>query len=406
MAATVSGADWLRKAGTQKVMDVLLAARPGGARFVGGCVRNALLGAPVSDIDIATQLHPEDVIAALKEAGIRVVPTGIEHGTVTAICDREPFEITTLRRDVETDGRRAVVAFTEDWAEDAQRRDFRMNALYADRDGVIYDPTGGLQDVAERRIVFIGEAEQRLREDHLRNLRFFRFTAWYAKAIDAEGLRACEVLRDDLKQIAAERIWKELIKLLDAPNPFPSMNAMADTGILGVILPESDTMARGTSLLHQELRTGVRADAMQRLMSLLPRNEDTAERVSALMKVSRAERERLKFWAKAPSPAAAYSDEAALKQWLYGLSPETRADVVRWDMAERGLADGVHDEALELALSWQSPVFPLQGSDLVKAGLKPGPELGDTLKRLEALWVENGFSFNGVVDPALRDLGY
>ena len=184
--------DWLTSKTTRKVLDALEAERPGAARFVGGCVRNTLMGRPVDDIDIATQLLPEAVIEALELANIRAIPTGIEHGTITAVCDSVPYEITTLRRDVETDGRRAVVAFTEDWHEDAMRRDFRLNALYADPNGKVHDPVGGgLEDAALGRVIFIGNGDERLREDYLRILRFFRFNAWYGAGIDAQGLAAC-----------------------------------------------------------------------------------------------------------------------------------------------------------------------------------------------------------------------
>lgn len=197
MSITIAHAAWLRAAATRRVVEALEAARPGCARFVGGCVRNTILGAPVDDIDIATQLTPQETIDAAHAAGLSAAPTGVEHGTVTVIADHAPFEVTTLRRDVETDGRRAVVAFTQDWAEDAQRRDFRMNALYADPDGAVHDPTGGgLADAQAGRVIFIGDAHTRIREDYLRILRFFRFNAWYGRGpLDAAGLAACAMQR-------------------------------------------------------------------------------------------------------------------------------------------------------------------------------------------------------------------
>ncbi|MEL6416021.1 MAG: hypothetical protein AAFQ15_13865 [Pseudomonadota bacterium] len=197
-------------------------------RFVGGCVRNTVMARPVDDLDLATQLKPDETLKALEAAGIRAVPTGIEHGTVTAIVDHQPFEITSLRRDVETDGRRAVVAFTEDWAEDAQRRDFRLNALYAAPNGEVFDPVGGgYDDALAGRVIFIGDADQRLREDYLRILRFFRFNAWYGAGIDADGLAACERQRSGLAKIAKERTWKELKKLLSAEMPRGAVTARA-----------------------------------------------------------------------------------------------------------------------------------------------------------------------------------
>ncbi len=217
-------ADWLTAPQTLAVVAALEAARPGGVRFVGGCVRNCVMGRAVDDIDIATQLEPAQTITALKTAGLRAIPTGIEHGTVTAIVDHVPFEITSLRRDVETDGRRAVVAFTQDWAEDAQRRDFRMNALYAAPDGEMFDPVGGgYEDAMAGRVIFIGDADQRLREDYLRILRFFRFNAWYGAELDQDGLAACTRQAAGLSQIARERVWKELKKMLAAPEPATAM---------------------------------------------------------------------------------------------------------------------------------------------------------------------------------------
>ena len=236
----LSSAPWLDWPGTRAVMAALEAARPGGARFVGGCVRNALRGLAVDDIDIATQLTPEATLAALQAADIRAIPTGIDHGTVTAIIEGRPFEITSLRRDVETDGRRAVVAFTEDWAEDAQRRDFRLNAIYAGPDGTLHEVVpGSIEDALAGRVIFIGDGDQRLKEDYLRILRFFRFNAWYGAEVDAEGLAACTRQKDGLAKIARERIWKELKRLLEAPDPSDAMLAMEESGVLAAILPEA-----------------------------------------------------------------------------------------------------------------------------------------------------------------------
>lgn len=392
MTADISKSDWLNAPETTQVMAALLEMRPDCARFVGGCVRNALLGAPVDDIDIATQLRPEETIQALKAAGIRAIPTGIEHGTITAVCNSVPFEITSLRRDVETDGRRAVVAFTEDWAEDAQRRDFRMNALYADMEGQIHDPTGGgLKDIAERQIIFIGEAEERLREDHLRNLRFFRFSAWYGHELDEAGLKACDALAEGLKQIAAERIWKELSKLLGAPSPVAAVSAMKDCGVLDVILPEHDGVSRLISLSAFEERTSHSPDSMQRLMSLLPHEVDIASGVASRLKFSGKERERLMGWVNAPEPESL--SVQPLSEWLYALPDGTGADYLIWLAAER--KTDRFDAAIAFARDWQRPVFPIKGADLIAKGMKAGPQIGEELKRLENAWVKNGFSLEG-----------
>ena len=237
----LTGQPWLEAAATRAVIAALEAAGgPGCARFVGGCVRNALIGQPVEDVDIATTLRPEETERAIRAAGLKAVPTGLAHGTVTAISGREPFEITTLRRDVSTDGRNATVAFTDDWAEDAGRRDFRLNALYADAGGQVFDPTGeGVADALAGRVVFVGDPATRIREDYLRILRFFRFFAWYgAGEPDPAGLAACAALAPGMSRLSAERVSKELTRLLAAPDPRAAVTAMAATGVLARILPD------------------------------------------------------------------------------------------------------------------------------------------------------------------------
>ena len=246
---------WMSAPETVAVFDALEAEGGAGcARFVGGCVRNALVARPIDDIDIATTLAPDQVTRALKAAGLSAIPTGIAHGTVTAVANHKPFEITTLRRDVTTDGRRATVVFTDDWAEDAQRRDFTLNSLYADRDGTIFDPTGrGVADAKAGRIVFVGEPEQRLAEDHLRNLRFFRFLAWFGKgAPDAAALAACAVLKDNIQSLSAERVSKELLKLLAADDPREAVRLMSEAGVLEVILKAPANLARFAALVEIE----------------------------------------------------------------------------------------------------------------------------------------------------------
>jgi len=247
---------------TRAVMTALEAKGGAGcARFVGGCVRNAVIGVSPEgvDIDVATILTPGEVTAALADAGLKSVPTGIEHGTVTAIAEGKPFEVTTLRRDVSTDGRRAVVAFTNNWAEDAQRRDFRLNALYADGSGALYDPTGhGVADARAGRIVFVGDASRRIEEDYLRILRFFRFHAWYGRGEpDPAAVAACRALKDMLAGRPGERVSKELLKLLAAADPRPSVRLMAEAGVLEVVLPEADTLTGFEALvaMTQEARS-------------------------------------------------------------------------------------------------------------------------------------------------------
>ncbi|MDZ4362775.1 CCA tRNA nucleotidyltransferase, partial [Brevundimonas sp.] len=281
---------WLTDPATRAVMQALTAAGgPDCARFVGGCVRNALIERPVDDIDIATRLLPQDVMAALAEAGLRAVPTGLAHGTVTAVSGGKGFEITTLRRDVSTDGRNATVAFTDDWAEDAARRDFRLNALYADADGTVFDPTGqGVADALAGRIVFVGDPHTRIREDYLRILRFFRFMAWYGRGQpDAAALTACADLASGMGRLSVERVSKELLKLLAAPDPVASVQAMAQAGVLAVILPEARLDDRFAAM------TGITEDAVLRLSVLLPADAEAASQVAARLRMPNAVRDRL-----------------------------------------------------------------------------------------------------------------
>lgn len=388
MSHRLQGQDWLTASATRAVMAALAAAGgPDCARFVGGCVRNALIGAPIDDIDIATTLTPDAVVAALKAAGLRSVPTGIEHGTVTGLSEHQPFEITTLRRDVSTDGRRATVAFTTDWAEDAGRRDFRLNALYADADGVILDPTGrGYGDAMAGRIVFVGQPEGRIREDYLRILRFYRFYAWYGRgAPDAAAVAACAALAEGVEQLSAERVSKELLKLLAAPDPRPAVRLMAEAGVLGRVLPPTD-------LTLFDAMTAVSPDPVLRLSALLPADPARTAEVARRLRLSNAQRDRL---------VEAVGGEVAL-----GLTePQARAMIYRdgrqafedrvmraWAMA------GEAEEArrlLALAQEWARPSLPVGGRDLARLGLKPGPETGRVLKAFEAGWIADDFPDHG-----------
>ena len=377
-------ADWLTAEATQQVIAALEAARPGCARFVGGCVRNTIMARPVDDIDIATQLAPEDTLKALEAAGIRAIPTGIEHGTVTAIVDHQPFEITSLRRDVETDGRRAVVAFTEDWGEDAQRRDFRLNALYAAPNGEIFDPVGGgYEDAMAGRVIFIGDGDQRLREDYLRILRFFRFNAWYGAGIDAEGLAACERQRGGLAKIAKERTWKEFKKLLAAEMPRAAVAAMSVSGVLDEVLPEH----RGTDGLHDleltEQLTGVQPDSMLRLMALLPRSALAVQQTSQALRLSNDETARLTMWAadNLPDPIGMKSRELRATLYWHG----------KQAVVDRAMLAGADVRDLLAAIrAWRRPDFPINGDDALAAGLK-GRDIGEALSRVAKIWVESDF---------------
>jgi poly(A) polymerase len=373
-------------------MAALEAARPGGSRFVGGCVRNVFRGTTQDDddIDIATQLEPPATIAALEAAGIRALPTGIDHGTITAIFKGRPFEITTLRRDVETDGRRAVVAFTEDWAEDAARRDFRLNALYADLNGHVFEPIAeGVADAVSGRVIFIGDADERLREDYLRILRFFRFNAWYGETIDPEGLAACARQMQGLEKIAAERIWKELKKLLTAPDPSAAVLAMEESGVLEQVLP--GTGAGGlVALCEAEKRAGLGVDPMRRVMALLPRRGREVDAMAARLKLSNEEHRRLLAWASAGMDHVEGLAPQDLHAAIYAYGPEAVADRAVLEAAQTERTD---DLAARLATidNWKRPVFPVGGDDALAAGLT-GPEIGQALRAAEAAWIDSDFS--------------
>jgi poly(A) polymerase len=380
-------AEWLTGPATAAVFDALEAAGgPGCARFVGGCVRNALLGRAVDDVDIASTLEPPAVIAALKAARLKAVPTGVEHGTVTAVSGGRPFEITTLRRDVETDGRRAVVRFTTDWAEDAARRDFTLNALYAGRDGVVLDPLGsGVADAHAGRIVFVGEAPTRIREDYLRILRFYRFLAWYGRgAPDAASVQACAALKGGLGRLAAERISKELLKLLSAPDPRPALRLMAEAGVLAEILPEATGLDRLEGLVAI-----AGPDAVLRLAALLP-DAAAGARAARSLRLSNAERDRL--------VAALGDDGPALRADL--TPPEVRraiyaagaafCDRVRLLWARDVRAAG-WDGLIAQAQGWTPSRFPITGEDAAAAGLPRGPRMGEALREVEAWWAAQDF---------------
>ena len=379
---------WMRAPETRAVMDALT-DKGGEARFVGGAVRNALLGEKVTDVDIATPLTPEDVTKRLVAAGLQAVPTGIEHGTVTAVAGGKPFEVTTLRRDVSTDGRRAVVAFTKDWTEDAARRDFTMNALYASAGGDVFDLTGGIEDLKAGRVRFVGDPVTRIREDYLRILRLFRFHAWYGRgAIDKAALAAATAEKAGLKKLSGERVQKELLKLLAARDPMPVLGEMEKAGLLSEILPGPLSLTRLQGLVKLDADEKARADALLRLAALL--GEGTGSTLAEKLKLSNIERERL-IALKGPA----------------GLSPDLTPQKARACLYRRGLAwfsdsvrllwatDAKHAAQwralLQLAEKWQRPKFPLDGRDAMAAGIKEGPAVGKILGELEQWWIENDF---------------
>ena len=379
--------DWITAPATRRVMTALDVAAPGGSRFVGGSVRNALLGEPVADIDIATVLVPEAAKAALESAGIAVHPTGIEHGTLTAVADHQPFEVTTLRRDVSTDGRRATVAFTTDWAEDAARRDFRINALYADMSGEVFDFVGGLSDIPARRIVFIGKAEDRIAEDYLRILRFFRFHARYGQgAADAEAVRACAAMTDGLAKLSAERVWAETKKLLAAPKPVPAVRLMADTGVSNALFDGAGDIEN----LSRLIELGVE-NALVRFSGWMG---SMAPDLIARLKMSNAEGWRVRKMADeelAETITAHWPHRAELEKLVYRHGNQAIGDHLYLLFSRNDRPPEGWGGAIAHALSFEAPTFPITGADLKQAGLPAGPEMGEVLRRLEEAWIDSRF---------------
>lgn len=383
-AARIAPQPWMKAPATRAVLAALEA---GGqkARFVGGCVRDALLGRPIGDIDIATPEPPERVVELLHQRGIKAVPTGIEHGTVTAVARGKPFEITTLRRDVETFGRHARVAFDADWAEDARRRDFTMNALFLDATGAVFDTVGGLEDLRAGRVRFVGDPETRIREDVLRLLRFYRFHAHYGRGAADEAARAaCRRLAPLLPTLSAERIAAELVKLLRAPDPVPTFRLMEEDGVLAAALPELGRI----DLLARLVAIEPEPDPLRRLAALLPPDAAAAEALAARLRFSNDMRDRLVALAAATVDLDA--DERAQRKAIYQLGPELYRDAALLSAASAGKERP--DALLELAAKWPVPVFPLRGRDLVAAGIPPGKEVGRLLETLRSWWEANDFA--------------
>ncbi|MEO1107316.1 MAG: CCA tRNA nucleotidyltransferase [Pseudomonadota bacterium] len=370
-------APWVSDPATQTVCAALT---QGGAQalFVGGCVRNALLGVPVSDIDIATDAHPERVIELAQKAGLKAIPMGLEHGTITIVCDHVPHEVTTFRRDVETDGRRAVVAFSDKVEEDAARRDFTMNAIYAQPDGTVLDPLSGLPDLQARRVRFIGTAENRIREDYLRSLRYFRFHAWYGDAdagFDADALAAIAANLDGLSSLSRERVGAELIKLLGAPDPAPSVAAMRSAGVLTHLLPEADDRALAP-LIAIEQAAGAAPDPVRRLAAIA-----TPEDVATL-RLSRAQLQRM---TRMREEAQATTSVAELG-YRYGDDGGLHETLLRCAFFEHPWSENLR-QALHHGAAAR---FPISAADLIPDFT--GPALGKKLAELEARWIASDFT--------------
>lgn len=375
----------------QQVFAALEAAGGAGCvRFVGGCVRDVVMGRTPGDLDLSTQLTPDATEVALSAAGIRHVPTGKAFGTITAVIEGQPFEITSLREDVETDGRRAVVSYTTDWSRDAQRRDFYLNALYADIRGEVFDPTGqGLEDAQAGRVRLIGDAETRLREDYLRILRFFRFSASHGRGLDEASLNACVALREGIDSLSGERIQQELFKLLSISDPVNVVQRMIETGVMAHVVP-------GAPVNAERVVAGfpLTSDAIQRLIILIG-GHGRAEVLNALIQRLRLPNrvaDRLSAAAAAYAEADVTASLAALRRGLYRYGPQALSDALVLRGAETRLSPEAWKTLDQNLKQIDVPVFPLKSARLISVGLAPGPELGQTLRRIEADWIAHDFS--------------
>lgn len=389
----ITHAAWLKAAETQALLAALEAARAGGSRFVGGCVRNTLMGREVDDIDIATQLTPDQTIAVAAKAGFAAHPTGIEHGTITVVVNHHPFEVTTLRRDVSTDGRRATVAFTEKWEEDAERRDFRMNALYADASGQIHDPTGGgLDDTRTGRVIFIGDAHTRIKEDYLRILRFFRFNAWYARGpVDPHGLQACADLVAGLDTLSVERVWKEAKKMLASPDPRAAWEGMNAIEVRARALPELDNHPRLRALMALEADLMLPVDAMTRVAAALE-DQDAAKALAVRLKLSNEERDRLVAALGSEPKITSYMSMRDMRRAIYRIGNEPFRDRVMLAWAGAGGEKAQQWRALVAhAQMWTPPKMPLSGDDVMAAGVPAGPKVGIVMREVEDWWIDADF---------------
>ncbi|MEP2103188.1 MAG: CCA tRNA nucleotidyltransferase [Parasphingorhabdus sp.] len=370
----------------------------GATRFVGGAVRDTLLSIPAKDIDLATTLKPDAVITRLKDANINAIPTGIEHGTVTAVTEDGPVEITTLRRDVSTDGRRATVAFSDDWKEDAARRDFTINALFADPDTLeIYDYFGGLADLEKHHIRFIGSAEQRIAEDHLRIMRYFRFLARFGQHdVDQETFDACRKAARELAKLSRERVADELMKLLSAADPVYAVQEMVEADVFANIVAEIDPDAGSqlAVLILREEAHDIPPDPVRRLVGLLPKDTDITAQIVTSLKFSKKLRRAVADRLSALEPSV--SDIPAIA-YYHG------ADAAR-DIALLFAADHDLDASLAILKDWSKPVLPMTGGDLIAMGLKPGPIVAESLKAVEAAWINEQFPDEDRVRTLARDI--
>ena len=387
--------EWMSAPATQAVLGAL-SAEGAEVRFVGGCVRDALARRPVNDVDLATADPPETVIALLQRAGLKAVPTGLDHGTITAVADHRPFEVTTLRRDVETHGRHATVAFTDDWKADAARRDFTFNALSCAPDGTLYDPFGGRDDLEAGRVRFVGDARARIEEDYLRLLRFFRFHAHYGRGDpEPKGLTAAAELAPELAFLSGERLRNEMFRLLEAEAAPSVLAVMRAHRIMDVVLPQLGDSVVLAALIDRDIdHEG--PDSLLRLGALIVGGAVAATAVADRLRLSRAERERLVGMLDQPEDFGLDSDQAALRRGFYSLGAARGADLLRLDWARREAEGQAVDEAaarraLAAAAAWRPLAFPLRGRDALALGMPPGEAVGRILAEVEDWWIAEDF---------------
>jgi poly(A) polymerase len=386
-------APWLKQAPLARLLATLNCDGE-EARVVGGAVRNALLGEPIHEIDLATTAVPDEVVRRVTAAGFRAVPTGIAHGTVTVVANGNAYEVTTLRKDVETFGRHATVAFGRDWRADAERRDFTINAFSAAPDGALYDYVGGLADLGERRVRFIGEARARIEEDYLRILRFFRFHAAYGRGEpEAQGLHACIAERAGLEKLSRERVRMELVKLLVAPRATPTLVVMSESGLLLQVLGGVPYLAGFENMAKVETAVSLAPDAVQRLGALAVMVPEDAERLHQRLRLTNTEHARLTsmgaHW-RAFSPA---QGEQCARELLYMLKPPSYLDcaLLAWARSQAPAHDAAWRSLADLPRRWTAPAFPLKAADFISRGMSPGPALGEALRNAERAWIDAGF---------------
>jgi poly(A) polymerase len=394
---TLHNARWLKEGVLPRLLDVL--SRDGEeARVIGGAVRNALMDLPPGDTDIATTAMPDEVMLRATAAGFKPVPTGVEHGTVTVIVEGRPFEVTTLRVDVETFGRKAIVRFGRDWKADAERRDFTINALSVSVDGVIHDYVGGLADLDVRRVRFIGDPAVRIAEDYLRILRFFRFHAAYGEGPpDAAGLHACIAGREGLDQLSRERVRMELLKLLVAKGAVSVLTIMADAGLLGRLLGGVPLVADTGCMVELEAALGLAADPIRRLAALAVFIVEDAERLLQRLRLANVEHERLASMGQVWSGRIVPAGDALARPWLYRLGPEHFLDrvLLAWARAGASPSDKEWRSLATLPQRWTAPAFPLKAADFMQRGIEKGPALGSAIRAAEEAWIDADFPLDG-----------